>query len=140
MTNKKYKQINNFELYRLKDITPSGGLTYYSNAATTMFRYVNGFNFIIDTISNNSSRIRKFDKSWNLITTYTTTGIGTGNIYQIIFVNGYYYTISYSTFPYVTKFNNEFTQVNQYNITPGVELRSMLFLQKLLLYFVIHSK
>ena len=24
-------QTNNFELYRIKDITPSGGLTYYNN-------------------------------------------------------------------------------------------------------------
>lgn len=115
--------INNFELYRLKDITPVGGITYYSNAYSNIYRKCNGYNIICDNQmnSNNYTRIRKFDKDWNLISTYYNTETGMGKITDILYSNGFYYTLSYSEYNYVKKFNEDFTTSIQTfsNITGG---------------------
>lgn len=114
---------NNFELYRLKDITPSGGLTYYNNDRSYIYRKANGYNFICDNQnnSNNYIRIRKFDKNWNLIDTYINTEVGMGKITDILYSNGFYYTLSYAEFNYVKKFNEDFTtSIQTYsNVTSG---------------------
>lgn len=133
--------INNFELYRLKDITPVGGITYYSNVATIIYRNANGYNFIIDNSdpTGNEVRIRKFDKSWNLISTYVNNETAAGKICDIKYINNFYYTVSYSPFPYIRKFNSDLTSsINSYYITPiyNIDIKGLIFYKN---YYFIYG-
>ena len=134
-------QTNNFELYRLKDITPVGGLTYYSNVDTMTYRNTNGYNFVIDnSLSGDNVRIRKFDKNWSLIDTYTNIQTGSRNICDIKYINNFYYTVSYAPYPYIRRFNSDLTtSINLYNITSiyNIDIKGLIFYKNY--YFIYGS-
>lgn len=88
-------QTNNFELYRLKDISPIG-ITRSDNPSSGRFWECNGYYFIQDVKvlgSPEHGRIRRFNKDWSNETNISILDISNMVFIKSCYCNGYYYFI-----------------------------------------------